>query len=309
MLSALLLTAGLGTRLDPITRLVAKPAAPLGDRTLVEHVIGWLADQHVREAVANLHYLPATITGVLGDGSHLGLRLRYSWEQPVLGSAGGPRRALPLIESDPFVIVNGDTICRFDLAPLIETHYTTGAAVTMAVVPNPAPAHYNGILAGDDGIVDGFIARGHSARSWHFVGVQIVSKRVFAHLADGAPAETVAGIYRDLVATAPGSVRIWQTQASFLDIGTPHDYLTAALAQPPDAWRDVTIARSARVTRSALWPGTTIDERVALADCIVAGVHVPAGLDARNAIIVPAGCVRPGERVSVHGDVAVFPIA
>lgn len=309
MISALLLTAGLGTRLDPVTRLVAKPAAPLGDRTLVEHVIGWLAGQGVHDAVVNLHHLPATIAGVLGDGSHLDLRLRYSWEPSVLGSAGGPRRALPLLGSDPFLIVNGDTICTFDLASMIEAHHASGADVTMAVVPNPLPAHYNGIQADDDGVVTRFIPRGHSVPSWHFVGVQVVRRRVFEGLEDGVAMETVAGIYRALIETRPGSVRTWEARSRFLDIGTPRDYLAAALAQPPDSWREVTIAPSARVTRSALWPGTTIDARAALADCIVAGVHVPAGLDARNAVLIPASYVRPGERVQVHGDIAAFPIA
>ena|SRR5690348_8544556 len=109
MISALVLSAGFGTRLDPITRIVAKPAVPLGERTLVERVLEWLAGFGVDEVVVNLHHLPATITGVLGDGRHLGLSVRYSWEQPILGSAGGPRRALPLLSSDPVLVVNGDT--------------------------------------------------------------------------------------------------------------------------------------------------------------------------------------------------------
>src|SRR5689334_13845428 len=108
MLPALVLTAGLGTRLDPITRPLAKPAVPLGDRTLIEHVLAWLHRQGVRDLVLNLHHRPSTITSVVGDGAHLGMSVRYSWEQPVLGSAGGPRRAAPLLATDTFLIVNGD---------------------------------------------------------------------------------------------------------------------------------------------------------------------------------------------------------
>src|SRR5438045_3465932 len=110
MLSAIVLTAGLGTRLDPLTRLVAKPAVPLGRLTLIEHVLAWLRGQGVTDLVLNLHHRPETITGVLGDGAHLGLRIRYSWEDRVLGSAGGPKRAPSILPDDRVLIVNGDTL-------------------------------------------------------------------------------------------------------------------------------------------------------------------------------------------------------
>src|SRR5689334_2906607 len=120
--SALVLAAGLGTRLDPLTRLVAKAAVPIGRLSLLEHALDFLRRQGVTDVVVNLHYKPATITRLLGDGSHLGMRVRYSWEQPVLGSAGGPRRALPLLDSDPFLIVNGDTLVDIDLSAMLASH-------------------------------------------------------------------------------------------------------------------------------------------------------------------------------------------
>src|SRR5215831_8681674 len=141
MREAVVLTAGLGTRLDPLTRLVAKPAVPVGDRALIEHVLAWLRSQGISDVVLNLHHRPETITGIVGDGTHLGLRVRYSWERAILGSGGGPRRAVDLIEGDPVLIVNGDTICPIDLAPMLEAHMSTRASVTMAVVLNPAPDH------------------------------------------------------------------------------------------------------------------------------------------------------------------------
>ena len=77
----------------------------------------------------NLHHLPATLTAVVGDGSDLGARVRYSWEQPrVLGSAGGPRQALRIIGADTFLIVNGDTLTDFDLAALADAHRRVGRA-------------------------------------------------------------------------------------------------------------------------------------------------------------------------------------
>src|SRR6185503_5909500 len=82
VLPALVLTAGLGTRLDPLTRLVAKPAVPLGGRTLVARVLDWLRREQVRDVVLNLHARPETIAADVGDGARWDLRLRYSWEQP-----------------------------------------------------------------------------------------------------------------------------------------------------------------------------------------------------------------------------------
>jgi NDP-sugar pyrophosphorylase family protein len=78
MLPAIVLTAGLGTRLDPLTRLVAKPAVPLGRLSLIERVLAWVRQQDVTDVVLNLHHRPASLTAIVGDGTHLGLRVRYS---------------------------------------------------------------------------------------------------------------------------------------------------------------------------------------------------------------------------------------
>ena len=123
---AMVLSAGLGTRLDPLTRLVAKPAVPLGDRTLIERVLGWLASHDVTRLVVNLHHEADSITAIVGDGRHLGVEVRYSWEQPLLGSAGGPRHALPLLDAETFLIVNGDTLCDVDLTAIVAAHHEAG---------------------------------------------------------------------------------------------------------------------------------------------------------------------------------------
>jgi NDP-sugar pyrophosphorylase family protein len=94
---ALVLTAGLGTRLQPLTYLRAKAAVPVNGETLARRAVRWLVSQGITDLVLNLHHHPESITASVGDGSDLGARVRYSWEQPVLGSAGGPRHALPLL--------------------------------------------------------------------------------------------------------------------------------------------------------------------------------------------------------------------
>src|SRR4051812_6879992 len=134
---AMLLAAGLGTRLRPLTAVRAKPAVPVNGRPLARRILTWLAGQGIREAIVNLHHRPDTVAAVIGDGSDLGLRVRYSWEQPVLGSAGGPRHALPLLTDDndgPFLIVNADTLSTVDLAGLLARHVSSRALVTMALI-------------------------------------------------------------------------------------------------------------------------------------------------------------------------------
>src|SRR5688572_4411695 len=145
MIPALVLCAGLATRLRPLSLVRAKAALPVAGEPLVRRIVRWLAAAGIHDVVINLHHLPETITGVVGDGADLGVRLRYSWENPVLGSAGGPARALPLMGAERFLVVNGDTLTNLDIAPLVEEHTRSGALVTMALVPNHAPEKYSGM--------------------------------------------------------------------------------------------------------------------------------------------------------------------
>ncbi len=168
----------------------------------------------------------------------------------------------------------------------------------MAVVPNPAPDHYNSIVADEAGRVLGFAPKGPGARGgWHFVGVQVTRRRVFAGLVDGQPAETVAGIYRPLVASRPGAVRVWVTPARFIDVGTSSDYLAAGRA-----------VGGVEDGGSLVWPEARVETGARLTRCIVAGpVVVPGTFEAAEATIVPASVARPGDPATVHGDLAVFP--
>src|SRR2546427_2831641 len=134
---ALILTAGLGTRLRPLTDVRAKPAIPVAGQPMIRRIIAWLALHGVDDLVLNLHHRPETLTAVVGDGSDLGVRARYSWEQPrVLGSAGGPRLARPLLDGDALLIVNGDTLTDLRLGDFADAHAASGALVTLALVPN-----------------------------------------------------------------------------------------------------------------------------------------------------------------------------
>jgi mannose-1-phosphate guanylyltransferase len=235
MIPALVLTAGLATRLRPLSLVRAKAALPVAGDPLIRHILRWLAGGGVTDAVLNLHHLAHTITGILGDGTD-GVRVRYSWEVPVLGSAGGPRHALPLLGASPFLIVNGDTLTNVDIGSLVANHRQSGALVTMAVVPNVEPEKYGGVVVESDGTVTGFAKRRSrtskvraAEQTHHFVGVQVAEAEAFVSLPDNVPSESVAERYPALIAAQRGSVRAFVTSAEFFDIGTPRDYLSTSL--------------------------------------------------------------------------------
>jgi len=287
---ALVLTAGLGTRLRPLTSDRAKPALPVAGPALVERILQGLAGQGVHQVLLNLHYRPATISAIVGDGAGLGVSVRYSWEMPLLGSGGGPRRAFSLVPDDRLWLVNGDTLTDVDLRAMAAEHAASDALVTMAVIPNPAPERYGGVVVTPLGEVARFVPRGASGPTWHFVGVQIAEREAFASLADGAPADSVGPLYRALIAARSGAVRAFRSQARFIDIGTPQDYLGACLSladQTLVAGARVEVDPSATLEACVLWDDVRIGGGVRLRRVVVGdGVHLPAGYQADNVVIV-----------------------
>jgi NDP-sugar pyrophosphorylase family protein len=306
-MQALVLTAGLGTRLQPLTLARAKAAAPVDGEPLARRTIRWLVSHGIRDLVLNLHHKPESITAAVGDGSDLGARVRYSWESPVLGSAGGPRHALPLVTevsgrsggaaaaADVFVLVNGDTLTDVDLPEMIRRHRGRGALVSMALIPNPRPDKYGGVLLDDRGAITAFTRRGTPSPSYHFIGPQVVNAEVFADLPDGVPAESVLDVYPRLMRERPGSVVGFTGDWRFQDIGTPADLLETSLALAaadgrPDRprWgRNVSIDPSARIIRSVLWDDVHVGAGAEIDECVVAdGVTIPAGARHRRCAIV-----------------------
>jgi NDP-sugar pyrophosphorylase family protein len=315
---ALVLTAGLGTRLRPLTYVRAKAAVPVNGEPLARRAIAWLVARGVTDLVLNLHHHPASITRLVGDGSDLGARVRYSWEDPVLGSAGGPRRALPLLTEggrDSVLLVNGDTLTDVDLGAVQATHERTGARVTMALIPNPKPDKYGGVRVGDDGFVSGFTRPGTPGESYHFVGIQVAEREVFADLEDGVPAESVNALYPRLIAADPHAIAAYVSDARFRDIGTPADCLATSIelagleGDRMASGRGVRVDATARVERTALWDDVTVGPGAELRECIVAdGAVIPAGARYEHCAIVPAGERSPGEGERAEGALLVKPL-
>lgn len=322
---ALVLTAGLGTRLRPLTAFRAKPALPVARRPLVARILDGLRARGVTDAVLNLHAHPASVAAVVGDGSPFGMRVRYSLEPRILGSAGGPRHAWPLLEANPVLIVNGDTLTDVDLEALCAAHARSGARVTMAVIANPAPAHYGGFDADADGVVRALVTAGAwrtrvaadpaATPPWHFIGVQVVDRDVFAGLPDNEPAESVRGIYREWLVSRPGAIRLFVADTTFDDIGTAADYHRTSLAYAGGDGAQLieataVIDPSARLADTIVLEGAEVGARAHLGHCIVCETtRVPSDYHDSGAILAPADWIDAAPGGVVAGTLARWPIA
>ena len=254
------------------------------------------AEAGIRDFVLNLHYLPETITTHVGDGSDLGVHVRYSFESPVLGSAGGPRKALGLLPDDPFFIINGDTLTNVDLHAVAENHRETGALVTIAVIPNENPDKYGGLIVDSSGRFHSVVPPGSRVRSYHVVGVQMAHPSAFAGLPLNEPAESIGGVYTQLVKNDLGAVRAFLCDADFWDVGTPADYLEACLSvgraegHTSHVGQRSTIDPSAKVVNSVIWDDVSVGAGALLERCIVAdGVRIPSGASFRNCAMIQRG--------------------
>jgi NDP-sugar pyrophosphorylase family protein len=138
-LKAFILAAGLGMRLRSLGLDVPKVMVPVGGKPLLQHHIELFREQGIREFVVNLHYLPEKITGIFGDGSKLGVKITYSHEPELLGTAGAVKKMEQILRDGTFIVFYGDNLVRVKFAPLLEFHRARHALVTIALFESPEP--------------------------------------------------------------------------------------------------------------------------------------------------------------------------
>ena len=149
-MKAMVLAAGLGTRLQPLTLEVPKPLLEAGGRSLIEYQLDRLATAGVTEVVINLHHLGDRIERVLGNGTRFGLNITYSKEAELLETGGGIVKALPLLGNAPFLCISGDTYSGFDLRRLPES-LPPGSLGLMVMADNPVHHPAGDFLLAEDG--------------------------------------------------------------------------------------------------------------------------------------------------------------
>ena len=152
---AMIMAAGLGTRLRPITYEMAKPMVPVLNRPVMEHILELLARHGFTEVNANLHWFPELIRDRFGDGSRLGIELRYSEEEALLGTAGGVRGVADFL-GDDFLVISGDALTDIDLAAMRDFHRSHGGIATLATKRVADTSQFGVVITGADGRVQGF---------------------------------------------------------------------------------------------------------------------------------------------------------
>ena len=147
---AMVLAAGLGTRLRPLTYEISKPMVPVLDRPVMEHILDLLARHGFEEVIANLHYFPQTIRDYFGE------RIAYSEEPELLGTAGGVRGCAEFFDDEAFLVISGDALTDIDLSALVARHRQTGGIATLAVKQVSDTREYGVVLHDRDGRITGF---------------------------------------------------------------------------------------------------------------------------------------------------------
>jgi mannose-1-phosphate guanylyltransferase/mannose-1-phosphate guanylyltransferase/phosphomannomutase len=152
----MVMAAGLGTRLRPLTYEAPKPMVPVANRPVIEHILRLLATHGFTEVVCNLHWFPDAIRDALGDGSEFGLELSYSFEEELLGTAGGVRNVREFFGDEPFVVMAGDALTDVDLRALADAHQASDGIATLVAKRVTNTSEYGVIVTDTEARVQGF---------------------------------------------------------------------------------------------------------------------------------------------------------
>jgi NDP-sugar pyrophosphorylase family protein len=313
-LRALLLAAGRGERLRPLTRALPKPLLPVAGRPLAAHSLERLAGAGCAEVALNLHHLGAEIRSALGDRFELRrgrerrtLPLRYSDESAELLGTGGA--LVPLAEflggAALVLLVNGDSLCRWPLRELLARHRRAGARATLLVHRAADPREFGGGVAVAGGRI---VAFRRGALAWEtaptkrvFAGAAVLDPALVARLPSG-PSDIVAALYEPMLAHGE-PIAACETSRPWFDLGTPARYLEAALGWAlrgrPErgAWiaRGAEVEPSARLRRVAVETGARVGAGARLEECaVLPGAEIGAGARLARTLVGPGVAVPAG---------------
>jgi mannose-1-phosphate guanylyltransferase len=288
---ALILAGGEGTRLRPLTSTIPKPVVPLVGRPFISYMLEWLRGHGVDDVILGCGFMADRVRDVLGDGSGLGIRLRYLEEPRPLGTGGALKFAEDLLE-ERFFMLNGDVLTDLDLTAQLEAHERTGARATLALVPVDDPSAYGLVRMDADGAVTEFVEKpGPEQTDTNLInaGAYILDRSVL----DGMPpAGTNASIERDVFPTLVGRGLFgYEASGYWLDIGTPGRYLQGTY--------DILEGKVAtEVGRRLHASGLILVEGAAVEGRVVAPVVVETGCSVAPRALVGDRSVL-GERVTI----------
>jgi NDP-sugar pyrophosphorylase family protein len=301
---AIILSAGYGTRLWPLTEDRTKPAIPILGQPLVGYVAEYISRYGCDEIVVNLHHRPASVRRALGDGSKFGVKLYYIEEPEILGTSGALDNARALLDGDTFVVVNGKIITDIDLNAAIATHRSKQAMATLVLVPNWACERFS-VVEADDGLLRGFsgmpLKEKFTAENppLMFTGIHILEPRIFEYIPHAVFSDFVVDVYSKALAKGE-RIAVHVANESWYELSTIHRYLDISLLLMAQKGRssvvtgsNCEISNGAEVAESVLWDNVRIESGASVRHTVLAdNVVIAAGDVIENAAVVCAELVR-----------------
>ena len=301
-MQAVILVGGEGTRLRPLTSTVPKPVVPLVDRPFIVFMLEWLKHHGVDDVILSCGFLATSVRNVLGDGSQLGIRLRFVEEPEPRGTAGALKHAESFLD-ERFLMLNGDVLTDMDLTAQIARHEATGATGTLALVPVPDPTNYGLVRLADDNAVEDFLEKPSADQiDTHLIsaGAYVLERSVV----DMIEADRSVSIEREIWPRLVGQGLFgFPSDAYWLDIGTPERYLQGTFDIIEGNVQTDVLERLGTgymsVAEDAVLTGRVIPPAVVERGCeIGAGAHV-------GSLVVLGDCVTVGEGARIERSVVL----
>jgi NDP-sugar pyrophosphorylase family protein len=293
---AIVLSAGYGTRLWPLTEDRTKPAIPILGKPLVGYVAEYLAGYGIDEIVVNLHHRPESVRRALGDGSAFGVKLHYVEEPVILGTSGALDNTREFFDRETFVVVNGKIITDIDLSVALETHRSTNALATLVLLPNTRRERFS-VVEVEGRRIKGFGGMPSPTESGSvpmmFTGIHILEPRIFDYVPRGVFSDSVIHVYPQAIAkgeliaahVATGKWRELSTLKRYLDISVE---LLRESGRSYVSGEGVVIDQSANVRDSVLWDQVKVGAGAMVNRAVLADkVTIPDGEVIENAVVVP----------------------
>ena len=225
-MKAMILAAGFGTRLRPLTNVMPKPLLPIAGTPLIVWNLLLLKRYRFQEVIINLHHLGPMIEQTLGDGTRFGLRLQYSHEAVILGTGGGIKQVEAFFSGEPFLVLNGDTLFELDLDALMAFHRERDAAATLVVRKDPEAARWGLVEIGSDRRVMTITGKGLPAEGpmepRMFAGIHVLHPRLLRAVPHGKESSIIDAYVRGL--HEGERIAAYDLTGYWSDVGTPERY-------------------------------------------------------------------------------------
>lgn len=229
-MKALLLSAGLGTRMRPMTDRIPKPLLPVLNVPVIEYNINFLKKHGITDLCVNLHHCPEQIKEHLGDGGRWGVRIAYLFEKDILGT-GGAIASMKDLTTERFIVMNADTIVDMDIEKMLDFHIARKALVTLGLIRAREGQEHAVVAASGDGrlirMLGGTPFAALPPANAIFSGIHIIEPALFDYLPHGIYSSITSEIYQRLVCERSDIVG-WFIDGLWYDIGTPDSFVTAS---------------------------------------------------------------------------------